>query len=164
MTPHKKPIGENGPLRVSQEAGRTKIDWQRIQYSPEKSKQERSIADSFITALNAEQNQDWKLTQLEENDFDFQIEQPREKRYLELQEIIIPGKKHGSPYVTGEQVIQPSKFAKTIIAAIVSKSVRYPTTGTQPLDLLNYVTHWRFRPNDTVIKLVVHGLTSITHA
>jgi hypothetical protein len=102
---HKKPIGESGPVRVTHSGGQTQIDWQKIEYPPEKKEQELALAMSFVAALNAQQNSDWKLVRLDEDNFDFQLETGDEKRYLELPEIVIPGKKRGLPYASGEQAI-----------------------------------------------------------
>jgi hypothetical protein len=113
---------------------------------------------SFVAALNAQQNSDWKLVQLNEDIFDFQLETGDEKRYLELQEIVIPGKKRGPPYAPEEQVIHSPKFAKTFLAEITSKAIRYSAALSQPLHLLVYTTHWRFLPNEVVLKLVARAL------
>ena len=156
--PHKKPIGEDGPLRISAPEGQAEMEWRKIEHPPGKREQETATATAFIDALNAEEKSNLKLSQLEEDDFDFEIQSGDEKRYLELQEIIIPGKKRGSPYAPGEQVIDEQKFAKTILGAIRSKALKYPKGLQQPLDLLIYHTHWRFRPNEAVLKLVAHGL------
>jgi hypothetical protein len=161
---HKKPIGESGPVRVTHTAdGETKIEWEKIEYPAEKSGQELAVATAFVDVLNGEQKSDWKVVPLKENDFDFEIQDADEKRYLELQEIVIPGKKRGSPYSPGEQVIDPAKFAKTITDKIASKAIRYPKAVGQPLDLLVYITHWRFLPNQTVLQLVAHELDKSVH-
>jgi len=161
---HKKPIGESGPVRLSHNAdGNTIIVWQKIEYPAEKKEQELAIATSFVSALNAAQGSNWHLTPLKENDFDFELKNARDDRYLELQEIVIPGKKRGPPYVKGEQVIQSGKFAKTIIAGITSKAIKYSNTLSRPLDLLVYVTHWRFVPNKSVLQLVSYGVHKSSH-
>ena len=124
-TAHRKPIGESGPVRVTHTAdGETKIEWEKIEYPAEKSDQELAVAAAFVNSLNSEQKSDWKVAPLKENDFDFEIQNSDEKRYLELQEIVIPGKKRGSPYLAGEQVIDSAKFAKTITEKIASKAIR----------------------------------------
>jgi hypothetical protein len=132
---HRKPIGESGPVRVTHTpGGETKIDWQKIEYPAEKPAQEGDVATAFVSSLNNKHNSDWRVTALDENNFDFEMQSGDEKRYLELQETIIPGKKRGPPYAPGEQVIEPAKFARTIIGNIKSKALRYSKTQTQPLD------------------------------
>jgi hypothetical protein len=161
---HKKPIGQSGPVRVSHDVdGTTTIEWQKIEYPPEKKDQELAVATSFVSALNATQASEWSLTPLKEDDFDFELNKAGGGRYLELQEVVIPGKKRGPPYAKGEQVIQPGKFAKTILSAITSKAIKYPSTLSRPLDLLIYTTHWRFVPNRSVLQLVSDGLHKSSH-
>jgi hypothetical protein len=161
---HRKPIGESGPVRVTHTAeGETKIEWQKIEYPAEKSAQENAVATAFVGTLNKERTSDWKVTSLAEDNFDFEMQSGDEKRYLELQEIVIPGKKRGPPYAAGEQAIEPAKFAKTIISNINGKALRYPKNLSQPLDLLVYVTHWRFLPNKAVLQLVAHELDKGAH-
>jgi hypothetical protein len=156
--PHKKPIGEDGPIRVSAPQGKAEIEWRKFEHPPEKHEQETVIATAFVNALNQTEKPPFGLSRLEEDDFDFELQSDDAKRYLELQENLLPGKKRGPPYTAGEQVIDEQKFAKTMLSAIQSKAWKYPRGLRQPLDLLMYHTHWRFRPNDAVLKLVAHGL------
>jgi hypothetical protein len=160
---HSKPIGESGPVQVTHNAGQTTIEWQKIEYPPEKKDQEQAVASSFIETLNASEDPKWALNALAEDDFDFEMSRGDEKRYLELQEVIIPGKKRGPPYAKGEQTIEPAKFAKTIVSAINSKAIKYPPALEQPLDLLIYPTHWRFVPNPSVLQLVCDSLHKSSH-
>lgn len=156
---HRKPIGESGPVRITHAPdGETKIEWEKIEYPAEKAPQELVVASAFVNILSAEQKTHWQLVPLKENDFDLEIRAPKEERYLELQEIVIPGKKRGSPYASGEKTINAGKFAKTIIDKIASKAIRYSRSATKPLDLLVYITHWRFLPNQAVLQLVAHEL------
>ena len=122
-----------------------------------------AIATTFIQSINGVEGPKWELRTLDEDDFDFEISCGEDKRYLELQEIIIPGKKRGPPYAKGEQVIEPAKFARTILSGINSKGIRYSRALAQPLDLLVYTTHWRFLPNPSVLQIVSDGLHRSTH-
>jgi hypothetical protein len=157
---HKKPIGEDGPVRVSAPNGRTSVEWRKIEQPFEKREQEVAIASAFLQSIISSEQARATLVQLDEDDFDFKVIDNTEERYLELQEIVIPGKKRGSPYASGEQVIDGKKFAKTILSAIESKALKYPKGAKVSLDLLVYVTHWRFRPNDSVLKFVALELSN----
>jgi hypothetical protein len=95
---------------------------------PEKKEQELALAMLFVAALNAQQNSDWKLVQLNEDIFDFQLETGDEKRYLELQEIVIPGKKRGPPYAPDEQVIHSPK-SRSKKLGFRSKELGWSTVG-----------------------------------
>jgi hypothetical protein len=161
---HTKPIGESGPVHVTHSAdGQTTIEWRKLEYPPEKKDQEQTIANAFIAFLNAAENPKWGLTALDENDFDFEMSRGDDNRYLELQEVIIPGKKRGPPYAEGEQAIEPAKFAKTIVSAINSKAIKYPPALAQSLDLVIYTTHWRFVPNPSALQLVCDSLHQSSH-
>jgi hypothetical protein len=148
---------------VGHAAGEPTVRWQKIDYEPEKSAQELVIATSFVSVLNSGYGSDWNVRQLTEDNFDFESFCSAERRYLELQEIVIPGKKRGSPYAQGEQVIRSEKFADTVLSEICKKAVKYPSNLSQPLDLLVYNTHWRFLPNKTVLQLVAYDLGATTH-
>jgi hypothetical protein len=161
---HSKPIGESGPVLVSHGAdGQTTIEWQKLEYPPEKKDQEQIIANSFISSLNIAEDPKWVLTALTEDDFDFEMSRGDDKRYLELQEIVIPQKKAGPPYAEGEQAIEPAEFAETIVSGINSKAAKYPQALAQPLDLIVYTTHWRFVPNPSVLQLVCDSLHKSSH-
>ena len=95
---HKKPIGEDGPVRVTHIGeGEVKVEWRKIEYPDLKSAQEAEIAGAFVIALNKDRDASWSVEALEEHSFDFEMHRNKEKRYLELQEIVIPGKKR-SPH------------------------------------------------------------------
>jgi hypothetical protein len=83
--PHKKPIGEDGPIRVSAPQGQAEIEWRKIEHPPEKRGQETAIATAFIDALNDAEKSAFRLSHLEEDDFDFEVHSDDAKRYLELQ-------------------------------------------------------------------------------
>lgn len=151
---HRKPIGETGPLRVENSAGSPLVSWEKIKFPEDKATQEMLIASAFLKELNAIEPTPWQIRQLDENDFDFEITNGTETKYLELQEIIIPPAKRGTPYASKDQLIESGKFSKTILSSIGMKAGKY----NQPVDLLVYNTHWRFLPTDNVRRLVAHGL------
>jgi hypothetical protein len=151
---HRKPIGENGPIRVACTNGGPVLTWEKVAYPGQKVAQEAMIADAFLRKLNAIEGEQWALKQLPEADFDFTIYQGSDERYLELQEIVIPPKKRGSPYADREQVVQSVKFSETILSSVGKKAAKYPRNAGKPLELLLYVTHWRFLTIATVHKLL----------
>jgi hypothetical protein len=161
--PQQKPIGETGPVRVTHSKSDPLVTWEKIRFPSDKAAQEMLVASAFVEALNAKEGTTWSINRLEENDFDFDLRQGEEQRYLELQEIIIPPAKRGTPYSSREQVIVSAKFSDTILSEIRKKSAKYPRTLGHPLDLLIYVTHWRFLPNQTVQRLVAHHLKHNDH-
>ncbi|MBN9091646.1 MAG: hypothetical protein J0J01_32395 [Reyranella sp.] len=100
-----------------------------------------------MSTLNVGDGRKWVLERLPEADFDFAFHEEGDSRYLELQEIIIPSKKRGSPYTNREQVIRSVKFSDTILSGVQSKAAKYARDVGKPLELLLYVTHWRFLTN-----------------
>jgi hypothetical protein len=160
---HKKPIGQTGRIRTTHSRGDPIITWEPIEFPAEKQAQELMIASAFAKQLSSNVGTCWTVQQLTENDFDFLLRSSTDSRYLELQEIIIPPSKKGIPYASRDQVVQSKKFSATIISEIRKKAVRYPKATTCTLDLLVYVTHWRFVTSDTVRKLVAHYLRRNAH-
>jgi len=161
---HQKPVGEQGPLvvgRVEGEIQASYVTWLKIKFPNDKESQQKLIATVFLDALGASEGNVWNCEALREDDFDFSITCNAERRYLELQEIVIPPKKRGNPYIDREQVVQSGKFADTIWSNILQK--QYPTRLELPLDLLIYTTHWRFLPNQIVRQLVASMLKSHSH-
>ena len=163
MTKHCKPIGDTGPIYVTHVEGDPLVTWLKIRFPADKAAQEMLIASIFVKELNAKEGTNWGVEQLNENDFDFALRCGQESKYLELQEIIIPPPKRGSPYAGREQVIRSGKFSDTIISGIRRKSAKYPRTLDRPLDLLLCTTHWRFLPNQAVLKLVASHLRENLH-
>jgi hypothetical protein len=125
---HEKPSGELGAVRVTNNGGTPLVEFRRFGFPQEKKAQEALIANLFVSSLNAGSLGQWTLQQLDENDFDFELRCADEKRYLELQELVIPPKKRGPPYADREQVIHPGKFAKSMISKIAGKAISYPKT------------------------------------
>jgi hypothetical protein len=161
--PHVKPIGEAGPIRVTHSDGDPIVTWERIRFPAQKSAQEMAIASAFAKQLSSDQLIEWTVDQLGEDDFDFRLISDGDKRYLELQEIVIPPPKRGRPYASREQIVQSKRFSDSIWSEIRKKSLKYPRAVEYPLDLLVYVTHWRFLTTDTVRRLVAHHLKRNEH-
>jgi hypothetical protein len=55
------------------------------------------------------------------------------------------------------------KFADTIVSEIWRKVRKYGKSHGRPLDLLTYITHWRFLPSAKVFQLVAHHLKAVSH-
>ena len=163
---HKKPIGVNGHLKLSLTQDGPTISFERVEYPDEKDQQEVFFANLLLAQLKQDGRGSWSAQKFGDHDFDFLIScDGADNRNLELMEIVIPPKKKGSPYHERTQHIRSCKFASTIISMIQSKlsRPRYSQMLQRPLDLLLYVTHWRFILSDTVVKLVCHWLINNKH-
>jgi hypothetical protein len=159
----KKPIGQTGKIRTTHSKGDPIITWEPIDFPADKQAQELVIASAFVKQLNSNIGTCWTVQQLGENNFDFLLRSATDSRYLELQEIVIPSPKKGIPYASRDQVVQSKKFSETIISEIRKKAIKYPKATTYVLDLLVYVTHWRFMTSNTVRKMVAHYLKHNAH-
>jgi len=160
---HKKPIGETGKVRVTHSKGEPIVTWEPIRFPTGKAEQELVVASTFAKELSTNEGTDWIVEQLNENNFDFALRSSTESRYLELQEIIIPPPKRGTPYASREQVIQSRKFSETIILGIQRKALKYRRGTDYALDLLVYPTHWRFMTSETVRQAVAKYLKDNIH-
>jgi hypothetical protein len=159
----KKPIGQTGKIRATHSEGNPIVTWELIDFPAEKQEQELVIASAFVKQLTSSLGTCWTIQRLRENDFDFLLHSATESRYLELQEIVIPSTKKETPYASRDQAVRSKKFSETIISEIRKKAIKYPKATTYALDLLVYVTHWRFMTSDTVRKMVAHYLKHNVH-
>jgi len=160
----KKPTGEVGPTRFlrSEEGG--DISWNTVSFPHSKDEIEFLMARMFHDALIREGVRDFTYRQNEENDFDFTLEFAHGSSYLELCEIFyrdVEGSNAGQPpYKSRRTAIKDFAYAMQIAAAVYTKSNRYRQEGKTPIDLLLYVTHWRFSPSELTVRLVQHFLLS----
>ena len=154
---HRKPTGDIGPVgvRVGQEA--VKFGWDRIRFTSAKDEIELFVVQKFIDAglkagfsfINVEQNK--------ENHFDFTLVLPGGVVYMDLVELIYADEV-GNPYTSNNITIMTRDYALQIYETIGKKSKKYSNSGSTPIHLLTYITHWRFLPSEAVIRLVQYML------
>ena len=159
----KKPSGDIGPLRLSASERDTPL-WRKIPFSDRKDGQEALVGRLFASSLSAEDGVPRSVLPQPEYGHDLLlVEGDNEKRDLQLMEVILPLStgKSGKPYEDCEEKINVGRLADKIISGIRRK--RYGKSIT-PLYLILYITHWRFRPNDRVLSLVVRYLENEQHA
>jgi hypothetical protein len=131
----KKPIGDAGPLHIQGGAPPT-VSCQKIKFPEKKEDQEKFIAETFVRQHAAGAN--YALKQLPQDDFYFNLEIGGNSSYLELMEMMFPGKKRGPPYADNEQKVQSN--------------------------LLLYFTHWRLqRPSGLSSQIHRQGLGEEPH-
>ena len=160
---HKKPIGETGKIRVTHSMGDPIVTWDALRFPEGKPAQELVVASAFAKQLSTNSGTSWIVEQLDERDFDFALSSIEGRRYLELQEIVIPAPKRGTPYASREQVVHSKRFSETIISQIRKKALKYPRGTTCDLDLLVYPTHWRFLTSQIVRQVVAKYLKDNVH-
>ena len=57
---HRKPIGENGSIRVANASGGPTVTWEKIAYPDKKATQEAMIAEAFLLAVLRAADAKWK--------------------------------------------------------------------------------------------------------
>jgi hypothetical protein len=152
-----KPTGRIGPFRVTGGPDGPTGEWAKIQFPTQKEEIEQFVLDLFVTEMRRGGATILKATKNAENNFDFTLELPGGKVFLDLMEIIYRDVQ-GLPY-EGENIrIESYKYAEQIRDAVMAKSENYGRAGTQPIHLLTYITHWRFHAHEVVIRLVQYML------
>lgn len=157
----KKPTGQIGNISFCQATHPT-IEWKLIHFSECKDQIEEKIIDYFVTAGTAAGFKILEVTQNIENDIDFSLTLPGGNIDLELSEIVY-SIESGNPYQSRSNQINCVEFSRQIINLITKKSSKYSKNNIRPIDLLLYITHWAFLPNELVIRLAQHELNSIEH-
>ena len=152
-----KPTGRIGPFQVTVGREGPAGNWEKIQFPKQKEEIEQLILDLFVTEMRKKGATILGYKQNPQNDFDFTLELPGGRISLDLTEVIYRDEK-GRPYEGEEIRIESYQYATQIHDAVMAKSIHYGKAVSQPIHLLAYITHWRFQPNELVIRLVQHML------
>jgi len=121
-----------------------------------KAEREYVVAQWFRSALATGQSTDLQiqdLTQLVENDHDFEIKTERGRRFLELTEFA----PLSGPYAEVSDALNVGTTADQLLTLINKKAAHYPRSDPH-LILLIYPTHYAFEPLEYVFDLVGDGL------
>ena len=151
----RKPTGETGPFRVEMNAGEVVGGWAKIPFPSVKADIEKTVVGYFERAMTKNGASIVAARQNAEADFDFTLTLPGGTVDLELREIHY---QDGSrrPYESRDIKIKSCTYAEQIRDAVQHKSARYSPNSKVPVHLLLYLTHWRFQPNEVVIRLAQH--------
>lgn len=154
-----KPTGKIGSIKVQAGFGKVNKVWDTANFPKSKEEIENFFCDKFVSEFKRNGATFYSVERNKENDFDFTLNLPGGKVYLDLVEIIIkkPGVK-GSPYTEKDVVYGYQEYLSQVINLIKKKNEKYKTKSTVPIHLLLYFTHWKFAPNDNVIPLIQHDL------
>lgn len=159
---HSKPTGKTGPIRVQRDENQVTMSWDVIDFPKTKEGIERYIMQQFILAGQQGGFKILGVKQNPENHFDFTLNLPGGEVYIDLMELIYKDE-DGNPYDSKNMLIESALYARQIVSLILKKSNKYQSRSETPLHLLTYITHWRFLPNETVIRLVQHKLSKEPH-
>lgn len=154
---HNKPTGNIGPNKVFLENGNYKLSWDKVIFPTVKEDIELYYCQKFAEQIIKAGGEIYAIKQNEENHFDFTLELPGGKVYMDLAEVIITDYK-GNPYSTEQIKISYSEYLDSTLNIVIKKSKNYQSKSTTPIYLLLYCTHWRFIPNDEIIYLLQYYL------
>ncbi|HUK10765.1 MAG TPA: hypothetical protein VLX09_23035 [Stellaceae bacterium] len=150
----KKPTGRVGPIQVTITEGRADLRWENVKFPTEKKDIEQLVVNQFMAAMSRTGAQ-IKASQNSEDDLDFTLILPGGKIKLELREAFYGTGANSPPYDSRDMRIKSFSYAEQIVAAVRDKS-HYGTA--MPIHLLLYITHWRFLPSETTIRLAQYLL------
>jgi hypothetical protein len=125
--------------------------FRKIELPAGKAEREHVIAKWFLAALSTSKSTDLQildLTQLAENDHDFEIRTERGLRFLELTEFA----PLSGPYAEVSDMLNVGTTADQLLALINEKAAHYSQSGV-PIILLIYPTHYAFEPLEYVFDL-----------
>ncbi len=140
------------------------MSWNTVAFPSRKEDIEFLIVKLFHDALIREGVREFAYRKNEENDFDFTLEFAHGSSCLELRELFYKDIQetdfNAPPYKSRRTAIKDFAYAMQIASAVYEKSNRYGQRGKVAVDLLTYVTHWRFSLSELVVRLVQHFLLS----
>lgn len=82
-------------------------------------------------------------------ELDFLLTLPGGKAYLELMEAVLPAT--GIPFGSGHGHHEPIPYADKIFEGVRKKIAKYGMKHEVPIDLLIYITHEQYNPNDAAL-------------
>jgi hypothetical protein len=154
----KKPTGNIGPFVAKSGPAGVTGGWEKIKFPEDKESIEKFALELWCSEIKKAGGSVRKVAKNPEDHFDFTLELPGGKVYLDLVEFIYRDKE-GRPYESDEIEIKVFDFAEQIHDTVLRKSQHYGKVGEVPIHLLLYVTHWRFWPPELVIRLAQHFLS-----
>ena len=147
----RKPTGRIGPARLSLTPKGPEVSWNEVSFPEAKADIEAKIVRYFVDSFRKHGATILGVQQNEESNFDFTLKLPGGDVALELREVHF-GQTSGNPYLETGLWVASLPYAEQIALAVEEKSRKYCRLGT-PVDLLLYITHWRFVPSETVVRL-----------
>lgn len=150
-----------GPLTVSSSKDSTKSTWNKILFPDKKEEIEKYIFHRFLYHKFKIGVRIISVSQNKEDDFDFTVEVPSGKRYIDLAEITLPSS--GDPYKNDRARVRNAEFTESVRKIVEEKNQKYRSIANLQIDLLFYITHWRFRLSDHVIMLLQYDLAKTDH-
>lgn len=149
-----KPSGTAGPFTVTVSADGTVVGQQaKIVWPPDQKEIERKILGFFVREFEKTGAKFLNIQDGGTKDLDFLLTLPGGQVHLELMEVVIP-KSGEIPFRPGHRRHQPVPYADAIFKGVQRKIDKYGSTHEVPIDLLLYVTHEQYNPNDAALDVL----------
>ncbi|MFZ2407813.1 MAG: hypothetical protein WAW41_22000 [Methylobacter sp.] len=149
-----KPSGTAGPFTVTVSAGGTIVGQQaKIVWPTDQKEIERKILGFFVREFEKTGAQFLKIQDGGTKDLDFLLTLPGGQVHLELMEVVIP-KTGEIPFGSGHQRHKPVPYADAIFKGVQRKIDKYGLKHCVPIDLLLYVTHEQYNPNEAALDVL----------
>lgn len=159
----KKPSGAIGPIRVGIIDGQHCAEQQKVIWPSDQKEIERKILGFFVREFEKTGAKFLKIEDGGTEELDFLLTLPGGKAWLELMEVVIP-KPSNTPFQSGQQCHEPLIYAENIFKAVEEKKIRkYGFNHEIPIDLLLYITHEQYAPNEAAIHALRHFFKEKTH-
>lgn len=158
----KKPTGRTGSLKSKLTVNGPRHQWEGIQFPNKKDDIEAMMMSRFVHSCKPLGLQYENVEQNAENHFDFSAQTPRGPVYIDLMEAIYQTEL-GNPYRSKKKMVKVGHYVIQLLSLILAKSEKYASKGNVPVHLLIYTTHWRFKFNEQVMRLLSLRLRSYPH-
>jgi hypothetical protein len=119
---NKKPIGDIGPIEVTQGENGAVAHWRKIGFPTDKVGQEQFVTRLFVSALERQEARKFAIEKLPEADHDALLTSNGTKIDLQLMEIVIRPNR-GSPYQSSPKEYNADKFAEYVIRAVKTQGI-----------------------------------------
>lgn len=157
----RKPSGTTGPIRVAVAESSATLNHQPVQWSTDQKGVERKILDYFIRESQLAGARVLHVQDGGTKDLDFLLTLPGGKCHLELMEAVLPNSP--VPFQPGHMRHEPVPYARRIFDSVQKKIDKYGLKHQVPIDLLIYVTHEQYNPNDAAIWVLRRMFAEVAH-
>ena len=161
----KKPTGTSGPIKFTTGPNGGKVEFLPISFPKTKGDIEDFVVRGFLNPASSQGILPLTIESVKRNEldnFDFTVATSSGSRYIELMEIA-PFEHLGTSYSQAPNTYKPYDFALYIVDKIVGKSDHYASSTDMGIILLLYVTDWKFKLNETTLKLLKYWTTQKHH-
>lgn len=159
----KKPSGITGAFSVTvTEGGELTGHHDKVNWPSSQKDIERKILGFFMREF---EKSDAKFIKIEDGgteELDFLLTLPGGKVYLELMEAVVPRPKE-IPFQSGNRRFEPITYADVVFHEITKKIAKYGLKHEIPIDLLIYLTHEQYNPNNAAINVLRRYLIETEH-